>query len=555
MNNLSVIWSLLAGIAIFLLGMSMLEESLKQLAGRPFKLFLKKQSSSRPKAIIGGAVVTAILQSSSVVNLMVLAFVGANVIRMQQALAVMLGSNLGTTFSSWIIATVGFRLNIENIALPLAGLSGLTMFLSSKNSKLQHWSRLLFGTGLLFIGLNMIRNGMESSLTGINLSAFNTYPLIIFLLIGFTITAIIQSSTVTIAIVLSALHAGAIELIAAMAIVLGAEIGTIIKLVLASMNGLAAKKRVALGNLLFNGITTTIIFIGIYPVHRFITETIMIKDNLLALVFFQSFVNMAGIILFYPFLNIFTRFLENRFRNNSDESLFTGKVAASDTELALLALEKEVTHFLLHGISFTREAFGLPADERLTEKWHIGNDKSGLGQQYAYLKQLHGEALGYALKVQNNCTDDSFTVKLNQLASANRNTMYAVKSVKDALQDIDQLKNSSNDLKYAFYGNAREKAADFCNRAVSLIIQKKKGSGFPGLNDIHKRIIDGYAGTLQLLYGEQTHESVSEFEISTLINLNREMHTAYKSFMFALKDLVLDAKEAAYFDDLPGFIR
>lgn len=555
MNNLSVIWSLLAGIAIFLLGMNMLEESLKQLAGRPFKLFLKKQSSSRPKAIIGGAVVTAILQSSSVVNLMVLAFVGANVIRMQQALAVMLGSNLGTTFSSWIIATVGFRLNIENIALPLAGLSGLTMFLSSKNSKLQHWSRLLFGTGLLFIGLNMIRNGMESSLTGINLSAFNTYPLIIFLLIGFTITAIIQSSTVTIAIVLSALHAGAIELIAAMAIVLGAEIGTIIKLVLASMNGLAAKKRVALGNLLFNGITTTIIFIGIYPVHRFITETIMIKDNLLALVFFQSFVNMAGIILFYPFLNIFTRFLENRFRNNSDESLFTGKVAASDTELALLALEKEVTHFLLHGISFTREAFGLPADERLTEKWHIGNDKSGLGQQYAYLKQLHGEALGYALKVQNNCTDDSFTVKLNQLASANRNTMYAVKSVKDALQDIDQLKNSSNDIKYAFYGNAREKAADFCNRAVSLIIQKKKGSGFPGLNDIHKRIIEGYAGTLQLLYGEQTHESVSEFEISTLINLNREMHTAYKSFMFALKDLVLDAKEAAYFDDLPGFIR
>lgn len=555
MNNLSVIWSLLAGIAIFLLGMNMLEESLKQLAGRPFKLFLKKQSSSRPKAIIGGAVVTAILQSSSVVNLMVLAFVGANVIRMQQALAVMLGSNLGTTFSSWIIATVGFRLNIENIALPLAGLSGLTMFLSSKNSKLQHWSRLLFGTGLLFIGLNMIRNGMESSLTGINLSAFNTYPLIIFLLIGFTITSIIQSSTVTIAIVLSALHAGAIELIAAMAIVLGAEIGTIIKLVLASMNGLAAKKRVALGNLLFNGITTTIIFIGIYPVHRFITETIMIKDNLLALVFFQSFVNMAGIILFYPFLNIFTRFLENRFRNNSDESLFTGKVAASDTELALLALEKEVTHFLLHGISFTREAFGLPADERLTEKWHIGNDKSGLGQQYAYLKQLHGEALGYALKVQNNCTDDSFTVKLNQLAAANRNTMYAVKSVKDALQDIDQLKNSSNDLKYAFYGNAREKAADFCNRAVSLIIQKKKGSGFPGLNDIHKRIIDGYAGTLQLLYGEQTHESVSEFEISTLINLNREMHTAYKSFMFALKDLVLDAKEAAYFDDLPGFIR
>lgn len=555
MNHLSVIWSLLAGIAIFLLGMSMLEESMKQLAGRPFKLFLKKQSSSRPKAIIGGAVVTAILQSSSVVNLMVLAFVGANVIEMQHALALMLGSNLGTTFSSWIIATVGFRMNIENIAYPLAGIAGLSMLLSRKISLLQNWSRLLFGTGLLFMGLNMIRNGMESSLSVIDLSAFNKYPLIIFLLTGFTLTAIIQSSTVTIAIVLSALHTGAIELIAAMAIVLGAETGTIIKLVLASMKGLAAKKRVAFGNLLFNSITTLIIFICIYPVHRFITETIMIKDNLLALVFFQSFVNITGIILFYPFLNCFTRFLENRFRDNSDESLYISKVAASDTELAILALAKEVTHFMLHGISFTREAFGLPDDERLSAKWHNANGKTDLRQQYAYLKQLHGEAFGYACKVQNSSTDDSFTVTLNQLVASNRNTMYAVKSVKDALPDIEQLKNSSNDLKFAYYCNARAKAADFCYRAVSLILQRKMVSGFTGLHELHKQIIDGYAGTLQLLYEEHTHESVSEIEISTLINVNRELHTSYKSFIFAMKDLLLDAKEAAYFDELPGFIR
>ena len=107
---------MLAGIALFLLGMRLLEESLQQLTGRAFKLFLKRQTASKPKAILGGAVVTAILQSSSVVNLMVLAFVGANVLQMQNALAVMLGSNLGTTFSSWIIATVGFKLNIENSA-------------------------------------------------------------------------------------------------------------------------------------------------------------------------------------------------------------------------------------------------------------------------------------------------------------------------------------------------------------------------------------------------------------------------------------------------------
>src|SRR5580765_2025640 len=131
MNSLFQIWKLLAGIAIFLLGMRFLEESLRHLAGRPFKLFLRKQTSSKVKAIFGGAIVTGILQSSSVVNLMVLAFVGANVIQMQNALAVILGANLGTTLDSWIVAGIGFKFNIESIAFPIAGVSGIIFSLSN----------------------------------------------------------------------------------------------------------------------------------------------------------------------------------------------------------------------------------------------------------------------------------------------------------------------------------------------------------------------------------------------------------------------------------------
>jgi phosphate:Na+ symporter len=133
------IWKLIAGIVIFIMGMRFLEEALKQIAGRPFKLFLRKHTTNKIKGILGGAVVTGILQSSSVVNIMVLAFVGAGVISMQNALALMLGSNLGTTLTSWLIATIGFKINIESLAFPLTGIAGLAWSLTSSNSRFYQW--------------------------------------------------------------------------------------------------------------------------------------------------------------------------------------------------------------------------------------------------------------------------------------------------------------------------------------------------------------------------------------------------------------------------------
>ena len=139
------IWKILAGVAIFLLGMNMLEEALQYLAGRPFKLFLRKHTQHKLKAIGAGAVVTALLQSSSIVNLMLLAFVGSGIIQMQNGLAMMLGSNIGTTFTSWIVATVGFEFNIESFALPVTGIAGIAMVLLNKHSKWFQLSKFFFG--------------------------------------------------------------------------------------------------------------------------------------------------------------------------------------------------------------------------------------------------------------------------------------------------------------------------------------------------------------------------------------------------------------------------
>ena len=365
------IWKMLTGIVIFMLGANYLEDGVRFLAGRSFKLFLRKHTTNKVKAIAGGALVTSVLQSSSVVNLMILAFVGAGVILMENALAMMMGANLGTTLSNWVVATLGFKFNIETIAYPIAGFSGMVMLLSNPEGKLQQWSRMLFGFSFLFVGLNFIKTGMEDLIGEIDLGALNEQPAFVFLLMGLFITAVIQSSSATVAIVLSALYVDAISLHAATAVVLGAEIGTSLKLILASARGSAVKKRVAYGNVIFNTITVLIMFAILFPVNSFISDVVGIKDELLALVFFQSLLNIAGIIVFYPVLGHFARFLERRFANDDDETLFIHKVKVTDTEPAMVALEQETVFMLYHTIVLTIDAFSgkleLPGSIRLSK--------------------------------------------------------------------------------------------------------------------------------------------------------------------------------------------
>lgn len=554
MNDYADIWKSLAGIAIFLLGMNFLEESLRQLAGRPFKLFLKRQTSNKIKAISSGAIVTGILQSSSIVNLMVLAFVGAGVIQMQSALAIILGANLGTTINSWIIATVGFSFNIENFAFPIAGISGIVMMLINKESRWYQWCKLIFGFGFMFIGLNYIRSGIENMVQHVNPGALNEQPAIIFLLAGFIITSLVQSSSVTVAIALSALHSNAISLFSATAIVLGAEIGTTIKLVLASLKGLPAKKRVATGNLLFNIVSTVIVLVFLFPINQFITSIVGIKDNLLALVFFQSLVNLSGILLFYPFLGVFGRFLEKRFAGNNDEGLFIRKVSATDNELALEALDKETRNLLFHVLSFTADSF--EAEHKVpNEIRHKSFEKKQAKEKYEYIKTLHGEIHSFSVQLQNAPSPQPEKIRLHQLISCIRNSMYAAKNIRDALHDIDQLRNSSNDTKYNFYIKNKDKTVNFCKQASDLIERSNKKTSLEVISDIYKNIQLGYTQSLQELYNEGMAKHVNQVEISTLINFNREMYTAFKSLVFALKDYLLDPGEADQFDNLPGFIR
>ncbi len=554
MNYFLFIWKLLTGVAIFLLGMNFIEESLHKVAGRPFKLFLKRQTSNNLKAIAGGTLVTGVLQSSSVVNMMVLAFVGADVLTMQKALSIILGDNLGTTADSWFFATAGFKFNIGEIAFAITGIAGIATIIFNKKNRWHHWSKFLFGIGFLFLGLHFMKTGMMELVQKIDLRDFSNYPAVVFLLIGLLITSLIQSSSATIVILLSALYANAISLYAATAMVLGSEIGTTLKFLLASVNGIAAQKRVAFGNFLFNVITSMLVLICLQPVNYFITDIIGVNNNLIALAFFQTLINLIGIILFFPFLNLFAKFLEKLFTKSDEGTLFIQKVTSDNTDLALDAFEKETKYFLYYVIEYSLGAFGINTTDNnqimLSEKFRTDT----LTDKYDFIKQLHGKLHAYYIELQNASSNKQETIKLDQLISAVRNSIYAAKSMKDGWQDAEMLRNSSNDSKYDFYLQTSKKVEDFYTKVSQVILKQDLSGNSEELVSLFKEVQDGYTQTLKRLYRQDFMKNLSEIEISSLINFNRQIYTAFKAMVLAVKDYLLNEKGAEDFDAFPGFI-
>lgn len=166
-------WKFLAGLGIFLYAILLIEEALKFLAGRSFKKLLQKHTNNNFKSILVGIFSTALLQSSSAVTLLLLAFVGSGVIQLSNALGIILGANLGTTFTGWIVSTLGFELNISKSIMPLVAIGSLVFIFLSSYKFFKEWGRFLIGFGLLFLGLSFMREALSDLQGSFDLSYFS----------------------------------------------------------------------------------------------------------------------------------------------------------------------------------------------------------------------------------------------------------------------------------------------------------------------------------------------------------------------------------------------
>ncbi len=248
---------LIGAVGLFLYGMKVMSEGLQKAAGDRLRNILSAMTRNRFTGTLTGFAITALIQSSSASTVMVVSFVNAGLMTLAQSMAVIFGANVGTTFTAWIIALFGFKVNISVFVLPLIGLSIPLLF--SKKGRTKSIGEFLIGFAFLFMGLDMISAYVPDLQSNPEMFAFlrqyaslGFTSILIFLAVGILLTMVIQSSAATFAITLIMCTKGWITFDLACALVLGSNIGTTITPILASLSGNVAAKRTAMGHLLFN---------------------------------------------------------------------------------------------------------------------------------------------------------------------------------------------------------------------------------------------------------------------------------------------------------------
>ncbi|PBQ30517.1 hypothetical protein CNR22_01615 [Sphingobacteriaceae bacterium] len=550
--TLTFFWHFLFGIALFLYGIIHLEDSVKQVQVRSFKLLLKKYTKTRLRAIVSGTFLTSLLQSSSVVNLTLLSFVGAGTISLTNALGVILGSNIGGTCNSWLIALLGFNgLGIQALALPLVGISGIAMILLRNRKNYLQLVKISMGLGFLLFGLDYIKQSTQPLLEQLNIPAYLDNNLLIILLAGLAITAVVQTSAATVAIVLSSLYAHVIPLHAAIVVVLGAELGTTLKVVLASMNGIKAQKQLSFANVVFNTGSTLFGFIFLVPIVTFI-KSIGFENPILILVFFQTFINVFSALIFAFFLNRFVSFLERYFKNKKEQvTLYIQNsvpgISAGIPEL----LEKEVLLFIRNVIALNLEVLGenVPVAEH-TDSTFQGFKKNGQtrridnSEKYTLLKQAEGTVIDFYSKLDTNGISRDTMTQINQLMSALRSAMYSAKGMKDIKHNLQEFRNSGNDEKFNLYNLFCDQQKHFYLELLSILQDNSQPEILKRLGAIQATSEKDYTKRTQMTFERVTNSQLKEIEIATVFNISRELFSAGESALLAVKEGMLDASSA-----------
>ena len=297
--DFSIILGLLGGLALFLYGMQMMSSGLEAAAGDKMKSILEKLTANRFLGVLVGALITAVIQSSSATTVMVVGFVNAGMMTLNQAVWIIMGANIGTTITGILVS-----LDVGALA-PLFAFIGVVVLVFIKNQKLQHIGQILAGLGVLFIGMDMMSGAMSplrESEMFINLMSNFSNPLL-GILFGTVFTAIIQSSSAAVGIVQTLSESGILPFGSAVFVLFGTNIGTCVTAVLSSMGANRNAKRATLIHLMFNVIGTVIFTIAVilFPIADVVAG--LVSDPMARIAAMHTLFNICTTVLLLPLGN------------------------------------------------------------------------------------------------------------------------------------------------------------------------------------------------------------------------------------------------------------
>lgn len=313
-ENLYIAIQALGGLGVFLLGMIVMTEGLRELAGDAIRAKLLKFTSSPTSGAVTGAVSTAILQSSSATTVAAVGFVGAGLMSFTSSLGIIFGANIGTTITGWLVALVGFKLKLGMVLIPSIFV-GVILRLFGKG-RLRSVGYAIAGFGLVFFAISIMQTamqGLQGVITPDMLPSDSMTGRIQIVLIGAAVTVITQSSSAGVAAAMTALNAGAISFEQALALVIGMDIGTTVTAVLATIGGTLGARRTGVSHLIYNLFTGAGALLLITPyivAWKYLSPGALEQHAEIALVAFHTLFNMFGVIIALPVTGQFARLIE-----------------------------------------------------------------------------------------------------------------------------------------------------------------------------------------------------------------------------------------------------
>jgi phosphate:Na+ symporter len=461
---------IIAGVTIFLIGMVFMEDGFKLFSGGALESILKKSTSNLPKAIFSGFLATSVVQSSSLLTIIVISFLSAELITLSGAIGLIFGSNIGTTTTVWIVSLLGLNIDIAKFALPMISFGAIFSFSNDKSYK--GFGKILLGIGFVFLGLAYMKTGFESLKDAIDLAALSIdgyLGVVVYVVVGAIIAVIIQSSLATMALVITALAVGHIEYYNALSLAIGANVGTTVTAIIGSFNSNNNAKRLAIAHLIFNLVTAVVAIAFLYQLVdavKFLSAKVGIArdDYILQLAFFHTLFNILGVLLVAPFTKVLVSFLQGVFteKDKDVKAKYLDRAVVNSPQTSLIAIKKEVGHLydnaaevISHALSLHRHSYIGSDDIMCVIKASTDKIDTDIEKYYQNnIKGLYSEILYYSTLAQETMDLDQKD-EVYRLKTSCRKIVEAIKDVKELQKNIDKYLHGKNEYIRNEYNSLR----------------------------------------------------------------------------------------------------
>jgi phosphate:Na+ symporter len=449
------------GVTILLFGILNLEKGFKIFTEGPLRKVLRKSTNNLFKSINIGVFATAILNSSSLISVLVISFISAGLISLKAGIGVVFGSNIGTTCTGWLVALFGLKLDIAQLAMPMI-IFGI-LFILQKSKSFKGLGYITAGLGFFFLGVFYLKNGFDQY--AINLQIFEpgeSGPLSVLTYtgIGILATVILQSSSATLAIILTALSVNQITYQDALALAIGSNIGTTFTALLGSMAANQAGKKLALAHLIFNILTGSVALIFLTPLRSTVDGIatavgIDDQDYTLKLAIFHTLFNLLGVLIMVPWVNQLIKILNRIIKDAVSEvlqPLYLNKRILEHPQSGIHALYKETEHLLDITFEIVSHSIHVHRKELLeTEKISEVLKHSSIpididiNEMYAKkIKNIYSKVIKYASLLQSSDLSREEIEAISNIRDANRLIVKVIKDLEDFRKNLNLYMNSEN---------------------------------------------------------------------------------------------------------------